>query len=543
MKRWTLPWLSIAVLAQAAHAADVLLEITPPDPEWMLPPASQPCPFLGGGRLEACTLQELPEGIVEVDEEGLAAELVPLLAAGAHEAILARVRLNLYSGELDLLEAGDLEGFLRTRQPTNGFRQPGPLIPSEARFNRARSEASGPTIDVPESGGTRPVRTSDNEPSNRAIPSRDRALPDYISASMLYVIGHSYFSLGEYLPAETAFKLALIGMPNHIRAQESLAMLFLRTERYEDARVHLELAVQRGRNTAHVFSAFGYLEQKTRRYAAAANAFQRALVLEPDSRTALRGLLHALSETGEHAKARALVEQLLRDEPDDLALWLYRAQIALQANDRAMAIASLETARRLGDDSPANRERCIELHLENGNIARAVDLMRGSSTRGLAFTQLDQVLGWLANENEWDYFRELSTAVDRSTLSGPEQSRLLTRRASLAARDRDRRAAGAALQEALALDPSNAEALMMLAQIHRAERDYGRADLLFQRASDYGAVRENALLARAEVAIEQENFDGALSFLSNLVAGSPARADLHRNIDSLENILLLRTQH
>ena len=83
---------------------------------------------------------------------------------------------------------------------------------------------------------------------------------------------------------------------------------------------------------------------------------------------------------------------------------------------------------------------------------------------------------------------------------------------------------------------------MLLGQIHRAERDYGRADLLFQRASAYGAARENALVARAEVAIDQENFDGALTILSNLLTGNPARADLHRNIDLLENIVLLRTQ-
>lgn len=540
MKRWAPLCFSIVVLAQAAHAAEVRLEFTPPEPEWMLPPASQPCPLLGGFRLEACTLQRMPEGIVEVGEEALAFELAPLIAAGNHEAILARARLNFFGSELDLLEAGDLEGFLRTRRPTDGSRQPGRIIPPEAQFDRARSEATAPAIDP--GSPTRPARTTNNAPGSTVIQARDPRLPDYISASILYVIGHSYFSLGRYLPAETAFKLALIGIPNHVRAQESLAMLYLRTERYEDARVHLELALQRGRNTAHVFSAFGYLELKTHRYGAAANAFQRALVLESDNRTSLRGLLHALSETREHAKAEALVELLLRDEPDDLALWLYRAQIALQADDRAMAVASLETALRLGDDSPANREMCVELHLESGNIARAVELMRGSSTRGLAFKQVDQVLGWLANENEWDYFRELSTSVDRSTLSGPEQSRLLTRRASLAERDRNRRAASAALQEALSLDPANADALMMLGQIHRAERDYGRADLLFQRASAYGAVRESALVARADVAIDEQDFDRAIARLNDVVVVNPNRADLRRNIDVLENIVLLRTQ-
>jgi predicted Zn-dependent protease len=265
-------------------------------------------------------------------------------------------------------------------------------------------------------------------------------------------------------------------------------------------------------------------------------------VLEPDNGGALRGLLHALTETREHAKARVLVEQLLRDEPDDPDLWRYRAQIALAANDRPTALASLETALRLGDDSAANRETCVALHMESGNIARAVELLQGSSARGVAFPLVDQALGWLANENEWEYFRELAASVDRGALGGVEQSRLLTRRASLAVRDGNRRAAGTALQEALALDPSNPEALLALGQIYRAERDYARAELLFRRASDYDSVRDDALVARAQIAIDEENFDGAIARLRNALALNPSRADLRRTIDVLEDLVLLRTQ-
>ena len=54
-----------------------------------------------------------------------------------------------------------------------------------------------------------------------------------------------------------------------------------------------------------------------------------------------RGLLLALSETLAHDKAAALVEQLLRAEPDDRDLWLYRARIALTADERALALASM----------------------------------------------------------------------------------------------------------------------------------------------------------------------------------------------------------
>jgi tetratricopeptide (TPR) repeat protein len=365
--------------------------------------------------------------------------------------------------------------------------------------------------------------------------------PDFISTPILYVIGHSYFSLERYVAAETAFKIALVAMPNHARAHESLGMLSLRAARYEDARGHLLSAVDLGRNSAQVHAALGYLEQETKHYVAAANAFQRVLVLEPDNRTALRGLMLALIETREHAKARAHVEQLLRAEPDDVDLWRYRAHIALASGDRERALASLEAALRLGDDSAANARACVALHIETGNIGRAAELLLGSA-RGLEFALVDRVLGWLANENEWDDYRELVATVDRAALGGTEQSRLLTRRASLALHDGDARAASAALDEALTLDPANGDALVARGRLYRSARDYGRADLLFQRASNYGAVRESALVARAEVAVEQENFAGALELLQRAAAENPALVELRRSIDVLEDLVLLRPE-
>jgi hypothetical protein len=65
---------------------------------------------------------------------------------------------------------------------------------------------------------------------------------------------------------------------------------------------------------------------------------------------------------------------------------------------------------------------------------------------------------------------------------------------------------------------------------------------LFGRASAYGAVRDDALVARAAVAIQQEEFDGALAHLGNVLAVNPARADIRRNIDVLEDLALLRTR-
>ena len=172
-----------------------------------------------------------------------------------------------------------------------------------------------------------------------------------------------------------------------------------------------------------------------------------------------------------------------------------------------------------------------------------MELLKSASAEDLDFQFMDQALAWLGYEDEWDYFRDLLAAADarRASLDDLQRSRLLTRRSSLQLHDGNRRAAIASLQEAVELDASNAEALMTLGQAYRDERDYNRAELMFQRASAFDLYRENALISLAQLAIDQQNFERALALLRDVVSRNPARTDLQRNVDVLENLVLAQT--
>jgi tetratricopeptide (TPR) repeat protein len=198
---------------------------------------------------------------------------------------------------------------------------------------------------------------------------------------------------------------------------------------------------------------------------------------------------------------------------------------------------------RLGDDSVANKQVAATLHLERGSIARAVELLKSASAEDLDFQFLDQALTRLSYEGEWDYFRELLAAAEarRASLDDLQRSLLLTRRSTLQLHDGNGQAAIATLQEAVELDASNAEALMILGQAYRDERDYNRAELMLQRASAFDFHRENALLSLAQLAIDQQNFERALTLLRDVVSRNPARTDLQRNVDVLENLVLAQT--
>jgi tetratricopeptide (TPR) repeat protein len=345
------------------------------------------------------------------------------------------------------------------------------------------------------------------------------------------------------VPAETALEAALVPLPDYLRVHESLALLYLRTDRYADARVHLNRAAELGLNTPSLHASLGYVNAEAKNWWGAASAYAQALAMEHDNRSWQSGLLQALNETQQYAAGLALVEQMLQTEPDDPDLWLYRAHMSLNAEQRELALTSLETAMRLGDDSVANKQVAATLHMERGSIARAVDLLKSASAEDLDFQFTDQALAWLAREDEWDYFRELLESVDerRGPLTDSQRSRVLTHRASLERRDGNRQAATASLREAVELDASNAEALVTLGEAYRDARDYTRAELMFQRASTFELYRENALVSLAQLAIDQENFDRALTLLRDVVSRNSARTDLQRNIDVLENLVLAQS--
>ncbi len=480
MKRWAHISLSLFVAVPAAHAAEPNLQLELPNVELALPRVSPP--------------HFQKEGLPYENEKRLVTDLLRLGENEDYEAALARAK-EVFAAELAQLEAGDPDGTVRGR--------------------------AGP--------GSLPI----------PVPARGSE----ISATVLYIIGTVYVALEQYVPAEAALKAALVPLPDYLRVHESLAVLYLRTDRFDEARMHLNRAAELGLNTATLYSALGYINSRAKNWWGAAAAYQQAAALEHDDRNVQTGLLNALNETRQYAAGLALTEQMLQDEPNDATLWLYRAHMALNENRRDVALMSVETAIRLGDESAGNKQVAATLHMEQGSVARAVELLKSAAADDLDFLFLDQALAWLVYENEWDFFRDLLAAVDarRSSLTELDRSRALMHRASLQQHDGNRQAATASLQQALELDASNGEALMALGQAYRDDRDYTRAELTFQRASTLERHREEALVSLAQLAIDQENFERALTLLRDVLSRNPERTDLRRNVDVLENLVLAQT--
>ncbi|HTR00996.1 MAG TPA: tetratricopeptide repeat protein [Candidatus Acidoferrum sp.] len=430
------------------------------------------------------------EGQMMPGENDTVTKLVPQLADHKADQVLATLK-SKYKDVLDQLEAGDPKGEIKQRVV-----QVGPFLQGK---------------------------------------------PNGLSTTLLYFIGCTYLELKNYAAAETAFKAALSAMPDYIRVHESLGVLYLLTDRYKDAQTHLSRAAQLGLNTSNLYGALGYLNMKLDNPFGAVSAYQTALMLEPDSAQWQQGLLASLTGSNQHAAGLALVEKLLKATPNDAELWVYRATLELDDGHKQLGLDSLEVAIRLGNDNVANLQVCAALHMELGSIDRAVSLLRAGMGKGLDFHYVDESMRLLAAREQWGALQKLLDEFKTTTgLGDVQQSHLLLHRANLSQHNNDLAQAKAQLQQAIMLDPTNADALLTLAQLQQKDKNYAQAELLLQRASANSAVAESATLLLAQVAIDQHNYTKALKLLRDVHAADPNRTDLARNIEALESLVQLQ---
>lgn len=347
--------------------------------------------------------------------------------------------------------------------------------------------------------------------------------------------------LGNYDRAVLSYESAILKLPQFTRAHAGLGTLYLVLGQPEKARAQLATALSLGATDVQTYAQLGYLNLKLANAWSAVSAYEQALVLEPDNRRWQRGLLTALIAAGNFASADALVGEMLGATPGQADLWQQRANLALKRGDTETAVASLEAAIRLGDENPVNRLTTAQLHLEHGSFARAADLLRENiAASAFDVVHVATLVRWLRQQNQLSYARILVDAVENklSNLDRRERSAYHGMRGELALAQGNGDAAIRAWRRALELDATNGDVLLSLADAYSARRDYIQAHLLYQRAETLPAVKRRAMIGRAQVLIDQGDYQAALEVLRAASRAFPDSHDIEANIRSLARVVV-----
>ncbi|MDN3637475.1 tetratricopeptide repeat protein [Simiduia curdlanivorans] len=364
------------------------------------------------------------------------------------------------------------------------------------------------------------------------------------SAALRQLRGQVLLSMGRYKDAEAALDAALALMPNLALAHRSLSMVHLLQKQLPQAQKHLQRSIALGVADAQVYGQLAFVNLRLGNAASAVAGYQQALYMEADNEQWQQGLLYALIQSHGFDQAQALLEQMLEKNPSHAELWLQRGQLALKQARPQQALSSMEMALQLGDASIDNICTTAQLHIQAGSPRRAAQLLADNITAiakqgEVKLAVVEQVSAWLAYRQAWGALAPLLRAVEKNRQKLPRyyQSQFAVYGAQWALHNGEQRHAGKQLQQAIAANPSNGEALLALATLMRSEKREERAVLYYARAEALTAYQERARLGRAQLEIDRQNYAEALRLLRQVAQVNPSRGDVMSNIQSLEHLL------
>lgn len=361
-----------------------------------------------------------------------------------------------------------------------------------------------------------------------------------LSPAMLMLKAQVYFSLNEYQKAEDTYMAVLKRTPQLVRAHSDLGQLYLIREDFAAARKYFANAVAYGSNEAIIHGQLAYLNLTLHGAISAISEYQQALALEPENPQWQQGLLAALSQSKMYEATQAYIKELIQKRPDDPQIWLNQATIALQMDNKELALASLEMAILLGDDGDGNLKTAAQLHLQLKSHDRAIELMEKSLAKG----QLDQqsvfdYVNWLVQANRYDQAEKLLKlfAPKIEKLSADDQAIYYLHFARIIAHKKDYAQAAAYYKNALERNPLLGDALLSYAEFLVFHKDYVQAEFYYLRAEALQDFEKKAMLGRAQMFIDSQGYASALSVLRSVYKKYPAMSELQGTMLTLENII------
>ena len=352
--------------------------------------------------------------------------------------------------------------------------------------------------------------------------------------SMIFLVGFLVvFSLGVPAQEEVPSRIEDL-LPHEVKAQgyyhftlgyhyEELASRFRRGEYFEKAIAEYKEALRYLPGSSEIVVRLADTYRRAGRIRQAVEETQAILKDDPDNLAAHRLLGRIYFQTlGNAAQAQGratlglAIEQyrhVIRLAPSDTDALLTLARLHRFNNDLEKAEAALE---KLLSVEPASEDGMSELALIysfRGEHQRAVDLLQGTAVE----TSSAQLLSRLGQAYEQSEDFESAIQTYRRALKLKEDYRIRGRLAEVLFRTGKFESA---LEEYLALqtmDPQNAQVLLRLAQIYRAQKQYEEAGKVLNEAR---AMQPGNLEIAFNQALLREalgDFSGAVEVLQTLL--------------------------
>ncbi len=355
-----------------------------------------------------------------------------------------------------------------------------------------------------------------------------------------FTLGNLGFQSGNLEAARTHFTAAVGKFPNFRRAHKNLGLVEVRAGNYDAAVRSLGRVIELGGGDGLTFGLVGHAYSAAGQYVSAESAYRSAIMMQPDTADWRLGLVQSLLKQQKYAETASLTEELLRKNPERSDLWLIQAGAQVGLGQTRQAAENYEIVRRMGKATLANLYTLGDLYAHEGLWDPALGAYLEGLEKDPAQSPARPLrnLEMMAQGGATPQARRLldrTQEVLGAVLEDADRKKLLRMKARLAAADGEGAGAAKALEEVVALDPTDGEALLLLGQSYANSGDPERAIFCYERATSLQSTEAEAKLRHAKILVSQARYKEAVPLLKRAQELKP-RDDVARYLEQVDRL-------
>lgn len=365
------------------------------------------------------------------------------------------------------------------------------------------------------------------------------------TAQFDYLRAGIHFQQDEFSAAAAAYQVAVDKFPKFRRAWRQLGLAHARQGDYPKALPALTRLIELGGADANSYGLLGYAYATIGNPLSAESAFRMANLLDPAAQDWKLGLADSFFKQRRFADAAALIGGLIAARPDNATLWLLQANAYVGLGQPLLAAQNFELVDRLGK---ANAEHLnvlgdIYVNQELFDLAadaylRALD-QPGEGRAARAIRAAKE----LASRGALGAASLLIARVEAAHAEGLEaeaRKDLLRLHARLAVAGGATGEEVRVLEEIVALDPLDGDALIRLGLHAQGMGEAEKAIFYYERAASVEAFEADAKVRHAQLLVGQGRYAEALPLLRRAQQVMP-RDKIHQYLEQVERLAKSRS--
>jgi tetratricopeptide (TPR) repeat protein len=360
-----------------------------------------------------------------------------------------------------------------------------------------------------------------------------------VSAVIDLTLGGVQFQQDKIDDALVNYRNAVAKFPNFRRAYRSIGLICTRKSQYEAAIAAFNKMIELGGADAYSYGLLGFCHSARGDYQPSEAAYRNALLLQPDNVEWRLGLTRSVFKQAKYEDAASLLDVLITNYPDKADFWLLQSHTYLGLKQPMKAAVNLEALDSIGKSTVDSLFTLGDIYVSEA----LPDMALSAYDRAIAKNPTQPVsrsiraAEVLAARGGLLQSKTLLTLVKANwndTLSDTDRRKVLKLQARLTMNSGSGDAETATvLEEVIALDPLDGEALMLLGQHYNCMAQPDKAILYYERAARIDAFAANAKVKIAQVFVAQGRFTEALPLLRDAQSLKP-RDDIARYIEQVE---------